>query len=188
MAKHKSKVQSKGELDLSIGPETNASFDGGSHNSESSAARGRQRLSGLELPGGCSQRRSQQCGRGGKIRQIEYVEDFCTKLDVPVLGERELLVQDQVELTELWPTQEVSRYIAERSRLGYCKGGRVKKRPVLVEVWIDSRYQVRPSCGTRRTAERRIDDSRASVGSAGEDVSGCVCVNDIRPGNKNVDR
>jgi len=126
MAKHKSKVQSKGELDLPIGTETNASFDRGGHRSKRRTTSKRQWLAWLELIVSRSEHRTERGRRGGKIGQIENVENLGAKLQAPRFTERESPIQDQIDLTELWPTQKVSRQIAECSGLRNCEGRRIE--------------------------------------------------------------
>jgi|SRR5262245_50824172 len=126
MAKHKSEVQSKGELDLSIGTETNASFDRGGHRSKRRTTRKRQWLAWLELSVPRSEHRTQGTRRRRKIGQIENVEDLGPKLQAPRFTERESSIQDQIDLTELWSTQKVSWQIAECPGLRNREGRRIE--------------------------------------------------------------
>jgi hypothetical protein len=126
MAKHKSKVQSKGELDLSIGTKANTSFDRRGHRPKCRTTGKRQWYAWLELSGRRSERRTQGGRRRRKIGQIENVEDLGAKLQAPRFLERESPIQDQIDLTELWPTQKVSRQIAECSGLRNCEGRRIE--------------------------------------------------------------
>jgi len=126
MAKHKSKVQSKGELDLSIGTEANASFDRRGHRSKCRTTSKRQCLAWLELVVCRSEHRTQGSRGRRKIGQIENVEDLGAKLQAPRFTERESPIQDQIDLTELWSTQKVSRQIAECIGLRNREGRRIE--------------------------------------------------------------
>jgi len=140
MAKHKSKVQSKGELDLSIGTEANAPFDRGGHRSKCRTTSERQWLSWLELSGRHSERRTQGGRRRCEIGQIENIENLGAKLQAPRFTERESPIQDQIDLTELGSTQKVSRKIAECSGFRNREGSRIEECPVLIQIRVDTRY------------------------------------------------
>src|SRR5207249_7863472 len=133
---------------LAVGSKTDASFNRRGHHAES---RTRQRLSRLcGQPARCIRGRC-ECGRRSrKVREVEDVEYFRSEFDVRRFGDREPLVQYQVELTEVRTAGSVSREVAERSWLRDRKRWRIDQRAVVIEVEWHPLNLIRPPLRTRR--------------------------------------
>src|SRR5262249_35222122 len=154
------------------------------HRTESRAARERERLARLELSGGGSQCGTESSRRSGEVRQVKDVEEFRAEFKVSCFGKRESAVQNQIDLPEIRPAQEVPWQVAERPGFWYFEGSRIEQGGIRVQVRIPSGNEVGPACRARGTAIRRVNHSGSACRGGREDSSGGVGGCDVGPGNE----
>src|SRR6185503_12470310 len=81
----------------------------------------------------------------------------CSKLEVCRFCQRKALVEHQVELAEAWTTKSIALQVSERSRKRYRKGRRIDQAAIVVQVWINSGYDIGPPDIARSATARRVN-------------------------------
>src|SRR5207248_7973021 len=89
-------------------------------------------------------------------RAIEDIEDLGPEFEIRSLRESESLIQNHIELSEVWSAQEVPRHVAELSRRRCRKGRGIQKQTIIRQIWIHTGNQIGPSHISRRAAPWRV--------------------------------
>ena len=126
-----SEIQPQRKLDLPARSQSNRTLHRLSQQAERAAGlRLREATAWLERSWGnntggrdCRECVIQRRRRDGEVRKVEDVEYLRSELQIRRLSNRESLVENQIELAEVWTTQSISRQVAEGSGKRYRERG-----------------------------------------------------------------
>ncbi len=135
-------IESKRKLDLPLGSLPHSTLYRRIENTECACGSRGVRLPRLQLIGPGSQDVRKSRRRIREICDVEYVEEFGPELNVRGLGNAEVLVQDEVQLSEVRPMKGIAHHIAESAWRRYCERCRIQKSSICVEKGIDARDHI----------------------------------------------